>query len=158
MKRIVYFDACIFIAWLKNERRNDPDDLKAVQQIIDKVKKRELTVITSTITQVEVAACKVGKPILSKFDDLLKRKNLQRISVDIKTANMARELRDAYNSASFKSKSNTFTPLDAIHLATAILNRVNNFYTFDNELINHSNSNKIYNLTIGKPPCELSFL
>ena len=34
-KKIIYFDACIFIAWLKNEKRPDPADMHAVQEIVE---------------------------------------------------------------------------------------------------------------------------
>lgn len=158
-KKIVYFDSCIFITWLKNEKRPDPTDMQAVQDIIEKVQKREITIITSTITQTEIAACKVGKGALTTFDDLLKRKNLQRISVDIKIAKIARELRDYYQSEAYtlgadgkRIGSKTFTTADAIHIATAIINKAEALYTFDDFLISLSGNVGGYNLKIQKPP------
>jgi len=137
-KKIFYWDSCIFISWIKNEDRKDPNDMAGVRDVIDRLKKRDVTIITSTITQTEVGACNVGVGVLQIFDDLLKRKNIQRISVDIKIAQLARTLRDHYRNCPAELDADgklispkTLSVPDAIHLATAILNKVDCFHTFD---------------------------
>lgn len=137
-KRLVYWDSCIFISWLKNEQREDSKDMAGVVDTIERLKRREVTLITSAITQTEIAACNVGQLVMPLLDDLMKRKNIQRISVDIKIAQMARTLRDFYQSEPYTIDKNgkrigskTLAVPDAIHLATAILHKVDVFNTFD---------------------------
>ena len=62
------------------------------------------------------------------FKDLIKR--LSRQSVDIRVAAIAHDLRNYYALAGRTLKSP-----DAIHLATAILYRADEFHTFDDQLI-----------------------
>ncbi len=136
--KILYWDSSIFISWIKNENRPDPNDMAGVRDVIERLKKRDVKIITSAITQTEVAACNVGQLVMPLFDELLKRKNIQRIAVDIKIAHTARTLRDFYRNKpqelDEKGKvigEKTLSVPDAIHLATAILNKVDAFHTFD---------------------------
>lgn len=168
-KKIIYWDSCIFMSWLKDEKRSDPQDMAGVRDVVERMKRREVTIVTSTITQAEVGACNVGQLVLPLFDDLMKRKNIQRISVDIKIASMARALRDYYrNEAPLPNTpqgegKRTLSPPDAIHLATAILNKVDVFHTFDKlgdsktktlGLIPLSRNVAGHNLIIEKPAVE----
>lgn len=137
-KKLIYWDSCIFISWLKNEQRPDPKDMVGVIDTIERLKRREVTLITSTITQTEIAACNVGQLVMPLLDDLMKRKNIQRLSVDIKISQMARTLRDFYQNEPYKLDkdgnkigSKTLSVPDAIHLATAILHKADVFHTFD---------------------------
>lgn len=159
-KTILYWDSCIFISWLKEELRPDPQELLAVGEYIKRIEKREVVIVTSTITQIEVGACNVGKGVLPLFDSLMKRKNIIRIAVDIKIASMARTLRDYYKSEPSTPgviNTRTLSVPDSIHLATAILNKVDVFHTFDNNnkktlgLIPLSGNVAEHNLLIEKP-------
>ena len=160
-KITLYWDSCIFISWLKKEQRPDPQELLSINEFVERIKNREVVIVTSTITQIEVGACNVGKLVLPLFDDLMKRKNIIRIAVDIKIASMARTLRDYYKSEPSVSggvNKKTLCVPDSIHLATAILNKVDVFHTFDNNgsnktlgLIPLSGNVAEHNLKIEKP-------
>jgi hypothetical protein len=63
------------------------------------------------------------------FIDLLKR--LSKVGVDSKIAGLAHDLRNYYSERADQYDGKTLCVPDAIHLATAILYRVDEFHTFD---------------------------
>jgi hypothetical protein len=50
---LYYWDTCIFLAWLNDERRK-PGEMDGVREVIGRSKRREVRIITSVLTQVEV--------------------------------------------------------------------------------------------------------
>jgi predicted nucleic acid-binding protein len=125
---LYYWDTCLFLAWLKDERRK-PGEMDGLREVVSRLKRREIRLVTSVITQVEVLQSKMPVGVGSSFTDLLKR--LSRISVDIKIAALAHDLRNHYASAAFAGGAKTLSVPDSIHLATAIMYRVDEFHTFD---------------------------
>lgn len=124
---LYYWDACIFLAWLKDEERK-LGEMDGVRDIIRRVKRRDAKVITSVLTIVEVLTAKIPVGIDTNFKDLLKRINRQ--SMDIRIAGLAHDLRNFYITQGQSLKSP-----DAIHLATAINYRADEFHTFDEQLL-----------------------
>jgi predicted nucleic acid-binding protein len=127
----VYWDSCLFIAWLKDEQNRKQGEMDGVRDFVERLKKRSVTIITSTITMTEVTSTKVGAGFMTLFDDVLKRKNLIRVGVDIRIAKLAQELRDYYSTLAGEFNNKTLSVPDAIHLATAILYKADVFHTFD---------------------------
>lgn len=121
---VYYWDACLFLAWLKDEERK-AGEMDGVREVIDRSKRRELRVMTSVLTSVEVLSAKIPAGMDTFFKGMMKRVN--QVSVDIRVASLAHDIRDHY----IKSGSKTVSTPDAIHLATAILYRVDEFHTFD---------------------------
>ena len=99
--------------------------MDGVREVIARHKRRECKIATSVLTQVEVPDSKL--PV--GFYDLLKRIN--RLGVETKIATMAHDLRDHYMARSAEFGGKTLSAPDAIHLATAIIHRVTEFHTFD---------------------------
>lgn len=87
--------------------------------------------MTSVLTQAEITESIVGAGGITLFEDLLKRRNIQRIAVEIKIAKLARELRDYYASRPSEYNNKTLSVPDSLHLATAIIHKVKAFHTFD---------------------------
>jgi predicted nucleic acid-binding protein len=79
------------------------------------------------------------------FSGLLKR--LTRVSMDTKIATLAHDLRNHYANAG----GNKLKTPDAIHLATAILFRADEFHTFDEALIALSGDVAGHRLIVCKP-------
>ena len=79
------------------------------------------------------------------FKDLMKRLNRQ--SMDIRVASIAHDLRNHY----VMSGVRTLKSPDAIHLATAILYRADEFHTFDDQLSSLSGNVGGHRLIIYKP-------
>jgi predicted nucleic acid-binding protein len=121
-----YWDTCLFVSWLADEQRPS-GEMDGVREVISRVKKRDASLVTSALTLAEVLPSKYPTGVYNLFDDLLKRTTIRVVSVDRKIAKMAGDLRAHYE----KEGKNLTTP-DAIHLATAIINGVTEFHTFDN--------------------------
>lgn len=65
-KPIIYWDTCIFLAWIKEEKppQRKPGDIEGIEWIAGKVTSGEMLLFTSVITHTEVLA--------SKMDDIAK--------------------------------------------------------------------------------------
>lgn len=125
---VYYWDTCLFLAWLKDEQR-PAGEMDGVRETIERHKRREVKIVTSTVTLVEVLQSKYPAGVVGLFNDLLKRAT--RVSVDIKVAAMAHDIRDYYSSRPGEFDRKTLSTPDAVHLATAILYRADEFHTFD---------------------------
>jgi predicted nucleic acid-binding protein len=125
---IYYWDTCLFLAWIKDEQRKS-GEMDGVREVIARHKKRELKIITSTLTTVEALQSKLPVGLERLFGDLMKR--VIRIGVDGKVAAMAHDIRDFYARNAAQNAGKTVSTPDAIHLATAILYRASEFHTFD---------------------------
>ena len=123
---IYYWDSCLFLAWLKDEERK-AGEMDGVREVIERAKRREAKIITSVLTSVEVLSGKIPAGMDTLFNGMMKRIN--QISMDIKVANLAHDIRNEYAKTGDKTVS---TP-DAIHLSTAILYRATEFHTFDGD-------------------------
>jgi predicted nucleic acid-binding protein len=152
---IYYWDTCLFLAWIKDEERPS-GEMDGVREIIARSKRRDAKLTTSVITMVEVLSCKLPAGLDALFVGLMKRVN--KIGVDTKIAGLAHDLRNYYLSRPTEYGGKTFTTPDAIHLATAILYRADEFHTFDTDgspkslgLIPFSGDVAGHRLTICKP-------
>ena len=140
---LYYWDACLFLAWLKDEERKI-GEMDGVRDIIQRIRRRDAKVITSVLTTVEVLAAKVPVGVESPFKALLKR--ISRQSMDMRVASLAHDLRNHYATLGRSLK----TP-DAIHLATAVQYRADEFHTFDDQLLSFSGDVGGHRLIICKP-------
>jgi predicted nucleic acid-binding protein len=140
---LYYFDTCLFLAWLKDEERKS-GEMDGVRDVIERSKKKNCRIMTSVLTSVEVLQSKIPAGVDTLFNGLLKR--ISRVGMDTKIAQLAHDIRDHYAKEGKKLK----TP-DAIHLATAILHRVDEFHTFDDQLIVLSGDVAGHRLVICKP-------
>lgn len=127
---LYYWDTCLFLAWLNDEQR-PTGEMDGVREFIVRCKRREVRVMTSTLTAVEVLACKMPVGFGHLFTGLMKR--VSRVGVCTKVASLAHDLRDYYTSRPNEYDGKSLTVPDAIHLATAIMYRANEFHTFDND-------------------------
>jgi len=100
--------------------------------------------MTSVLTIVEVLAAKIPVGMDTPFKDLLKR--VSRQSMDIRGASLAHDLRNYYAMLGRSLKT-----ADAIHLATAIIYRADEFHTFDEQLLSWSGNIGGHKLIICKP-------
>lgn len=156
-----YWDTCIFLAWLKNETTRKPGEMDAIQDCLEKFKRRELSLMTSVMTITEITVAKIPAGMESLLDEVMQRSNFTRLAVDIRVAKLARDLRNYYLSHDDQYGGKTVTVPDALHLATAILYRSTEFHTFDENdspkynslgLLPLSGNVAGHNLIICKPP------
>lgn len=161
----VYWDACIFLAWLKNESRNDPADMLGVEDQVNQFDAGQIIVVTSVLTKPEVLACSITPEAVKRFELLQQQRveNFYMAEVNFRIADLAHDIRNYYKNIAPIYGPVLTTP-DAIHLATAIKLNCNAFYTFDGDG-NHMKKKRAlpllqlsgqiagqYELTIAKPP------
>ena len=144
---LYYWDTCMFLAWLKDEQRRS-GEMDGVREIVERSKRRDCRIMTSVITTVEVLQAKIPAGVDTFFNGLMRR--VSRVGVDTKVALMAHEIRNHYALAGKNMK----TP-DALHLATAVLHKVDEFHTFDDDdLIPLSGNVAGHRLVICKPEAK----
>lgn len=130
-KAVYYWDTCLFLAWLKNETTRKAGEMDAIAGMIDRFNKRQINLITSVITITEISVAKIPAGTEGLLEDVMQRSNFTRLSVDIRVAKLARDIRNWYLSRPDQYGGSTVTVPDSLHLATAILYRAKEFQTFD---------------------------
>lgn len=126
-----YWDSCLFLAWLKNETTREAGEMDGVRDVVEKVKRREADLITSALAYAEIYAADLPVGVPNLFRDLMRRRNVSTIAVDVPIATFASELRKHYTMRAAEFNGKTISVPDAIHLATAILYKAEEFHTFD---------------------------
>ena len=123
---VYYWDACLFLAWIKDEER-PIGEMDGVREVIELSKKRDALIMTSVLTSVEVLSARIPAGMDTLFQQLMRR--VHRVGIDVKIVALAHDIRNHYTKIGGKTVS---TP-DAIHLATAIMYRATEFHTFDSD-------------------------
>ena len=126
---LVYFDSCIFIAHLKSENRHDPNDMAGVNELVDKIDRSEIQLVTSVLSFSEVLESGVPTNTREQFKLLWGRRNCHLVDVSREIAEIAHNIRDYYRRQ--QDGLPTLTTPDALHLATAISFGCARLYTFD---------------------------
>lgn len=140
---LFYWDTCIFLAWLKDEQRQ-PGEMDGVREVIERSQRRDCRLMTSVLTTVEVLQAKIPAGVDTLLSGTMKR--MLRVGVDTKVAQLAHDIRNHYA----KEDRSLKTP-DAIHLASAVLHRADEFHTFDQQLIDMTGNVAGHRLVICKP-------
>lgn len=123
---LVYFDACIFIAYLDGDKSRLASDLAAIDYYADRLENGGCRIATSVITRIEVLEGKLPPPSRSRLEAFLKRSDVDELSVTSRVSERAHEIRDFY-----RAKGPTLSVPDAIHLASATIHGCGEFLTYD---------------------------
>jgi predicted nucleic acid-binding protein len=126
-RKIYYWDASLFLAWLMNEPR-EPAVMEGIAEIAQDINDNKAILITSVITRTEVFEGRLSDDVRQKFTDLFKRRNVKQIAVDERVAELARQIREYY---SVQKPSVRIETPDSLHLATAILYKADELHTTD---------------------------
>ena len=129
--RTIYWDSCIFIAWIKDEKR-PPGEMDGIYECVEEVEAGRNRIITSVLTRTEVFEANLSQEIKKKYTQLLNRRKVQLLDQDLRVSDLAREIREYYERQSQIDGLPGLSVADAVHLATAIHYRVDAFWTFDN--------------------------
>jgi len=130
-RKVIYWDSCIFIAWIKDEKRKE-GEMDGVYECAEEVERNRIKIITSVLTRTEVFETNLSQEIKDKYSHLLNRRNVQLLDNDLRISNLAREIREYYDAQSKQDGLPGLSTPDATHLATAIHYNVDEFWTFDN--------------------------
>jgi predicted nucleic acid-binding protein len=129
-RRLIYWDSCIFIAWIKDEPL-PTEQRDGIAECVDGVEKGSLRLITSTITLTEVLTAKLADDIKTKYEQLMTRRSITMIVADRRVTALARGIREYYEDLRRTDGQGSLNQFDAIHLATAIQYHATAFYTLD---------------------------
>lgn len=124
MKRKYYWDTNVFLAWLKAERGR----VELIDGIVSEVRSGKAIIITSVLTNTELFEGNLSDELKAKFKLLFGGRDVTQVMVDHNVSDLARQIREHYG----KRKRKLSTP-DATHLATAVIHRVDEFHTFDED-------------------------
>ena len=130
---MIYWDSCIFLAWLKDED-GAPSDKEGQAFIARLLDEGRLRLVTSTIARVEVLASTLTPRKEKLFVSFLRSEKVILRAPDLPVVALASKIRDHYykeNRDKEKGSRRTVCTPDAIHLATAIASGVPLFHTFD---------------------------
>jgi predicted nucleic acid-binding protein len=126
----LYWDACVLLAWLKNEKRL-PGEMEGLRDVVARIDSGEYILVASVLLRTEVLTSSLTPEAANKFEMVLRRGNVTVRNIDDRIATLASELRVYYeNQKKIDGRPSLATP-DSLHLATAIHYRVDEFHTFD---------------------------
>jgi predicted nucleic acid-binding protein len=129
-KPIIYWDSCVFLSWIKDEKRPN-DEMDGVNEVAQNVFKDHVILLTSDITIGEILDSTLDDVAKQKLKDIFKRRNCRSVAADRRVNSLASEIRDYYQQQKTTDYLPTLTLPDAIHLATAIIYSASEFHTFD---------------------------
>lgn len=126
--KVYYWDACIYLAWLKGEMSHGKEHMAALKLIADENFQMKNVIITSTITQIEVLSSNLTADEEDRFKKSFRAQHHIQYDVDPPIAQRARLIREKFLKQGNGKKLST---PDAIHLATACIYGADEFLTFD---------------------------
>lgn len=158
-KRIVYWDSCVFITYLKGEPCWGQEVIDGINETVQDFDSGQCVLATSTLTRVEILQGFLDAEQKKKLKDFFSRRGFFEQNLTPKIADRASSIRDYY--ANLKPSVKLLTP-DSIHLATAILLQVDVLNTLDGagartrpiNLLRLNGNVAGYNLNICKPTCR----
>ncbi len=128
IERVIYWDSCIYLAWLMDEQSHGKACMDAIGQVLAENFQRKNVIISSTITLIEVLAAKIGDEKEKLFRKSFRTQDHIAYDVDAAIALKARELREQFLA---HTSGKTLATPDAIHVATAMIQRAKMLFTFD---------------------------
>lgn len=124
--RKIYWDSCVWIGLINSE----PDKIDVCNWVMETARNKEATIWTSSLTLAEVFKKKCGPSTVgidpsrdSDFESYIEQNHLFEVQVDHEIGVIARRLLRAHPELK--------KPMDAIHLATAVVHNLDEFHTFD---------------------------
>jgi predicted nucleic acid-binding protein len=144
-KPTYYWDANVFLAWLKNEQR-EAGDIEGIAEVVWMVDRNRATIVTSVITKGELFQSSLSQEARNQLTRMFKRSNIVLVDLNDPISELSGTIREFY-----KSRKEKMDLPDAQHLATAIASQVDEFHTFDDELLKKSGNVAGHKLLICKP-------
>lgn len=117
--KIVYWDSCIFLAHLKKETHHKPGELQAIQDEALHFDVGLVTIITSSISLLEILPATLDDAQKKLFADIRNRSNFQFVEANHAICECASEIRDYYKVNPISGVRLPSSP-DCIHIASVI--------------------------------------
>ena len=137
-KELICWDSSVMISFIKEKEQ---ERMGEINSVVQNIHKGHYTLAVSTLIYPEVLETKMPPDAIKKFEKFMQnRADITIVAVDIRVAKKAQELRN---------KTNLETP-DAIHIATAIINKATALHAYDGEMLKFNKSPKVDDLSITK--------
>ena len=149
-KEIVFWDSCVFLAWLKEEQDKDLD---AIKHLLERAKKGELIIGVSPVSRVEVLFKLRGdRDKIEQWRGALDQDYIHEKTIDQHVATRAAEMRIALRDPNNQDKSKL--PLaDALILASAEIMESQALHTYDkSHLLPLDGDHNVTRVRIIEPP------
>jgi predicted nucleic acid-binding protein len=157
-KRVIYWDACVWIAWLWNEARPN-NEMDGVLESSQEIMRGEALLLASDVLNAEVQQTTLSEEAQRRFYRISDRRNVQFQRIDPRVGALSMEIKKHYRDLNKQDRKGEVTESDATHLATAIHFKADAFYTFDDgqkgrsrSLLSLDGNVAGYNLKVCKPP------
>lgn len=126
IKPRIYWDTCIFLAWLHDENVHPPGVMEGIEEMARDIHNGRVIMFTSVMTKTEVLENRLSQRGVKMFSDFFKRHNVTMVAQDERVADKSHEIRDYYD-----KRGTVLSSTDSVHLATAVLYSADLFYTID---------------------------
>ncbi len=125
-KKVVYWDTPVWLAWLLGERQWPETVLAGIEDVVLNLESGKLKLLTSSITRSEVLQGRLTTEQKNLWTSIMRRSDVSAIAADDRVNDRSAAIREYHQSRGVK----ILTP-DAIHLATAVLYKADEFQTMD---------------------------
>lgn len=126
-KQHLYWDACIFLAWLNSEDDvHGPSVMEGIRQIANDVDNNRCVLFTSVMTKTEVFHRLKTQWAKDEYTQFCQRPNVAIVAQDERIGDKSSAIREHY-----AKRGITLDAGDCVHLATAILYKADVLYTLD---------------------------
>lgn len=127
-----YWDTAPIIAWIKDEKREDPSEMDELAEVIDLVERNKAVLMTSVLWRAEVLAGALNDDQKRNLTRVFQNRYIQELSIDARVMDLAGEIRTFHKrNPQHKGVLQNIRVPDAIHLASAIHYDATAFHTFD---------------------------
>ncbi|MCH8262825.1 MAG: hypothetical protein IIA77_07230 [Proteobacteria bacterium] len=76
-----YWDAGLFIAWLKDEKRK-PGEMQGLAEVVSMIDRKDAVLITSVVSRTEVLESTLTQENKGKFDKVFQRTNCKMVDLN----------------------------------------------------------------------------
>ena len=126
-----YWDTAPLIAWITDERRDDPAEMAGLAEVLELVDRGRAILMTSVLWRAEVFDSSLTAGQKKKLELIFDGRSVIELGIDSRIMTLTSEIRSMQSQSRKKDALKTLTVPDAIHLATAIHYGASEFHTFD---------------------------
>jgi predicted nucleic acid-binding protein len=128
---IYYWDTAPLIAWITDEKRDDPSEMAGLAEVVELVERGRAVLMTSVLWRAEVLDLHLTPMQRRKLDAVFDGQNVIELQIDSRIMDLTSEIRNFHSSSKRKDTIKKISVPDAIHLASAIHYGASEFHTFD---------------------------
>jgi predicted nucleic acid-binding protein len=125
-RRKIYWDTACWLAWLQDERFWPASVIAGLEDVVTAVEVGTVVLFTSITTRGEIFMGNLTQAQKEKWAKLMRRSNVQEVNSDARIFDRASAIREWHH-----NKGQRVELPDALHLATAIIYKADEFQTLD---------------------------